>query len=507
MKRFISGCLCAAMVAGSIALTGCDDNNGENPNEKPIVGTSVYGMLTDDLINPVGIDDIAPAFSWKVQSDKMGWLQSAYQIVVKQGDSVVWDSGKVEKGISVGVMYEGEALASSTEYQWNVTVWDQDGKETVSDTATFEMGLLEEDAFADVQWISYEEKALYSGEKYTIEFDFVIDNHNQGFCFGMEDTGTFIMWQINTTATPGRVLLRPHFKSGGNWTAYPGGPGNVSAVDVTDAIGESNIVGKTVHERIEVDGKVIKTYFGMDANNMQLANTYTHSKKVSLSNIGFRHSSVDGGEKEVSYYDNIVIKDENGNVLYQNDFSNKETQVAGGKFAKVENGMLKVGTTDGVGEQVYYVSSGDALPAFRKTFTPKENLVSAKLYTAGLGVYEAYINGQRIGRKMADGSVEYCELKPGFTEMADRKFYNTYDITWMLEKGQETVLSAVVSPTWWSDQCAGRYGKNDAFLAKLILTYADGSQEVIGNPEKPALWLLQICIAANPMMPEQICLG
>ena len=32
-------------------------------------------------------------------------------------------------------------------------------------------------------------------------------------------------------------------------------------------------------------------------------------------------------------------------------------------------------------------------------------------------------------------------------------------------KGKETVLSAVVSPTWWSDQCAGRYGKNDAFLA------------------------------------------
>ena len=56
MKRFSSGCLCAAMVAGSIALTGCDDNNGENPNEKPVVGTSVYGMLTDDLINPVGIE-------------------------------------------------------------------------------------------------------------------------------------------------------------------------------------------------------------------------------------------------------------------------------------------------------------------------------------------------------------------------------------------------------------------------------------------------------------------
>lgn len=480
MKRFISGCLCAAMVAGSISLVGCN-NNGDTPDDGVVPSNGIYDMLTDDLVNPVGIDDVNPSFSWKVNSDKMGWLQSAYQIVVKKGNDVVWDSGKVEDGVSVGIAYDGDALVSSTEYSWNVTVWDKEGDEMVSETATFEMGLLEEDAFDDTQWISYEEKTLYSGTKYTIDFDFIIEKDNQGFCFGMEDTGTFIMWQVNTSATPGKVMLRPHFKSGGSWTAYPGGPGNVSAVDITDAIGYSgnNVAGKTIHERIEVDGKVIKTYFGPDANNLTLANTYTHTRNIPLTNVGFRHSSDASADKEVAYYDNIVVKDENGTVVYENDFSSSDAQIAGGKYATVENGMLKVGTTEAVGEQVYYASSGNSLPAFRKTFTPKENLVSAKIYTAGLGVYEAYINGQRIGRKLSNGTIEYHELKPGFTEMADRKFYNTYDITWMLQNGKENVLSAVVSPSWWSDQCAGRYGKNDAFLAKLILTYEDGSQEVI----------------------------
>ena len=69
-------------------------------------GTSnatIYGMLTEDLVNPVGIDDSTPVFSWKTASEQIGWLQSAYQIVVKKGDTVMWDSGKVEKGESVGI--------------------------------------------------------------------------------------------------------------------------------------------------------------------------------------------------------------------------------------------------------------------------------------------------------------------------------------------------------------------------------------------------------------------
>ena len=122
---------------------------------------------------------------------------------------------------------------------------------------------------------------------------------------------------------------------------------------------------------------------------------------------------------------------------------------------------------------------GEGLPAFRKDVDVREGLVSAKLYTTGLGVYEAYINGQRVGRRYADGSVEYHELKPGFTESAKRRLYNSYDVTWMLDSGKTNTLSAVVSGGWWSDVAARCHGKKAAFLAKLILTYQDKSQEVV----------------------------
>ena len=448
-------------------------NNGKS-------NATIYGMLTEDLVNPVGIDDGTPVFSWKVQSDEIGWLQSAYQIVVKNGDATVWDSGKVEAGESVGIEYAGEDLQSSTEYQWSVTVWDQKGDSKTSDTATFEMGLLGTKPFKDADWISYASSSLYAGTTYTIDFDFIIDRDNQGFCFGMEDSGTFVMWQVNTKSSPGRVLLRPHFKSGGNWTAYPGGPGNVQAVDVTDAIGYSGteIIGKTIHERIEVDGRTIKTYFGSDADNLTLASTYTHSANIPLSNIGVRHNTDATADKEIARYDNIVLRDADGNVIYTTDFSGEKSGFVGSSYATLENGMLKMGTESTTGEFIAYLSDSDSLPAFRKEITVKSGLISAKLYTSGLGVYEAYVNGERIGRKYADGSVEYCELKPGFTEMADRKFYTTTDVTWMLTEG-ENVLSAVVSGSWWSDQAAAKYGKNDAFLAKLILTYSDGTTETV----------------------------
>ena len=135
---------------------------------------------------------------------------------------------------------------------------------------------------------------------YAIDFDFVIDSSAQGMCFGMADTGTFVMWQVNAwdNRAQGQIILRPHFKRNGGWVGYPGLAGsNIKNVDVTAAIGYNHeeVIGKTVYERIEVSGKTIKTYFGKDADNLVLADTYTHTSEIPLNNIGFRHNSDNSG--------------------------------------------------------------------------------------------------------------------------------------------------------------------------------------------------------------------
>lgn len=451
VKRLISAAMALLLLSGVFLLPACGSSEknkdttsfittakkptemtpsttkkGDNSMTPEMIdkNAAVYDMRVESMVLPVGIDDTAPVFSWKINSDTLGWAQTAYQLVVKKGDAIVWDSGKVESGESVGVAYAGEALVSSTEYTWQVSVFNHKGEKTISAPATFETGLLGARPFGNAKWISYEKAPLYTGTAYSVDLDFIIHRDNLGFCFGMQDAGSFVMWQINTyngQKKDGKVLLRPHFKSGGNWTAYPGGPGNVQAIDITDAVGytASELIGKTAHLRIEVDGRIVKTYLGKTADSLTLASTYTHSANIPLYDIGFRHSTQSGNDHEVASYDNVVVKDSHGKILYENSFTTDTVDFAGAAPIEVQNGMLRVGTDTAAGEFIFTRMGQNSLPAFRKAVSVKADLVSAKLYTAGLGVYEAYVNGERVGRRYADGTVEYHELKPGFTEMEE----------------------------------------------------------------------------------------
>lgn len=131
--------------------------------------------------------------------------------------------------------------------------------------------------------------------------------------------------------------------------------------------------------------------------------------------------------------------------------------------------------------------NGKNLPAYRRTFETKPGvtIVKARLYSTALGVYESFINGRRVGRLQEDGNVLYEELKPGYTQMEDRKSYSTYDVTWMLESSSENVLSSIVTTGWWNGPIVQfsmpqeLIFHENAYLAKLIITYSDGSVQII----------------------------
>ena len=126
-------------------------------------------------------------------------------------------------------------------------------------------------------------------------------------------------------------------------------------------------------------------------------------------------------------------------------------------------------------------------PGYRKAFLTREDatIVKARLYSTALGVYENYINGQRVGRILEDGRMVYEELKPGYTQMEDRKFYSTYDVTGLLENGKENVLAAVVTTGWWNGPVVqymmpeNKIYHESAYMAKLVITYSDGSVSVL----------------------------
>ncbi|MBO4935613.1 MAG: family 78 glycoside hydrolase catalytic domain [Alistipes sp.] len=124
--------------------------------------------------------------------------------------------------------------------------------------------------------------------------------------------------------------------------------------------------------------------------------------------------------------------------------------------------------------------AADGANWFLSTLSNEKRVVSAKWMTTGLGVYELYVNGKRVGDDF---------MKPGYTSPIKTKISFTYDITdaFNTKAGAENTLSAQVTPGWWADRVisprnnVGMTGEKCAFRAVLELTFADGSKRLYGT--------------------------
>lgn len=114
---------------------------------------------------------------------------------------------------------------------------------------------------------------------------------------------------------------------------------------------------------------------------------------------------------------------------------------------------------------------------FQKTFRVRSEIARARLYITACGLYEAHLNGQRVGDMV---------LAPGNTDVRKRLQYQTYDVTELLES--ENTLDADLADGWFRGYCDpfgddNVYGKMTALLAQLEISYADGSRDVITTDE------------------------
>lgn len=120
---------------------------------------------------------------------------------------------------------------------------------------------------------------------------------------------------------------------------------------------------------------------------------------------------------------------------------------------------------------------GDICPVFQKKWKTERPVKSAVLYLTALGVYEARLNGSRVG--------EYV-LAPGWTVYEKRLQYQKYDVTGLL-KG-ENELTVTLGKGWYSSSMPGwqmtedrirRMNRRTGLLGELSLTYEDGTKESI----------------------------
>jgi len=111
---------------------------------------------------------------------------------------------------------------------------------------------------------------------------------------------------------------------------------------------------------------------------------------------------------------------------------------------------------------------------FRKEFETSKKVVAATAYITAHGMYEAMINGKRIGNSY---------LTPGWTSYNKRLQYQAYDVTDLLNKGSNAV-GVTIGNGWYRGYLAwggnkNTWGKDLSLLFQLNITYADGSKDFV----------------------------
>ena len=128
-----------------------------------------------------------------------------------------------------------------------------------------------------------------------------------------------------------------------------------------------------------------------------------------------------------------------------------------------------------------WITSGDSsleAPLFRKEFEINKQVKNAYVYVTGLGYYELYLNGKKVGDHVLD---------PAITDYRKRVLYATYDVTRQLKNGLNVAGILLGNGAYRLEKVEGRYSWGNGgsisgtprLLMQLNITYKDGSRKSI----------------------------
>jgi len=118
-------------------------------------------------------------------------------------------------------------------------------------------------------------------------------------------------------------------------------------------------------------------------------------------------------------------------------------------------------------------------PLLRREFSVSADVAFARLYITSLGLYEAEINGLRVGD---------ARFTPGFTSFHHRLQYQVHDVTSHLRTGPNA-MGVVLADGWyrghlWVCDVPNVYGRELALLLQLRVVYASGREQwITSDPE------------------------
>ena len=159
-------------------------------------------------------------------------------------------------------------------------------------------------------------------------------------------------------------------------------------------------------------------------------------------------------------------------------WDNKGRNSAWSEYAWWQTGLLDPSDWTAKWIQPGYREEGAGRPSplFRKEFGNTKRLRSATVYITAHGLYEATINGRRIGDAF---------LTPGWTSYSKRLQYQVYDVTDLVRPGNNAI-GVTLGSGWYRGFIAFEgqhnfYGSDISLLFQLVLSYSDGSTKTISS--------------------------
>ena len=480
---------------------------------------SLTNLKTNYRTTPLGTDIATPQFSWQmtapVTSRRVS--QNAYQITVKNDKGLkVWDSGKVNSGQAHAIQYAGEALKPSTRYTWELNVWDNRGKLSKS-SSWFETGLMDpsEKAWSGAQWIGggATDDVFYPHYLSVFKFSFAIQLDKN-----TNSTKAAFVFGANDTRLANRYLNLMGVEKGKN-QSYVALELDISSLnDSPESKAKLNIfrVAYTNNDKADLPFQSLD----IPPSIINQQNKYNKHQIYAECNFGLFEFFVDGtdnahklalpgpepaspfasrglnlnpvgsGNNFISFpmLADMGFKTEAGQTAYFSDLVVKNFRFPSNViFEDSNNQLLKnIPKVNGAykfsGQQLVTAdASRNATPMLRTAFQTKANIKKARLYVTARGIYEVYLNGKRV-------SEEY--FNPGLTQYNKHHQYQTYDVTQNLIAGKDNALGAWLSEGWWSGNITysgeswNFFGDRQSLLVKMVITYADGTEQIITSNNK-----------------------
>jgi alpha-L-rhamnosidase len=360
----------------------------------------------------------------------------------------LWDSGKILSDQSVLVPWGGNALGSRAQVFWQVRVWDKDGRPSAwSETASFELGLLDPAAEWKAKWITAD-LPRYDVKKSVLEKSFWI---NAG------STASNAAAVRLPLELPAKLIIRSAVidaAADGLLTIYVNGnatrQGSSSRTAPLHADARREL--KPGFNIIAIGSAAIRNAIRRDRD---AAGRNAIAARVLLELADGRHLefNTDGSWKAAATP---------GSGWSEANFDDSQWERATVIAPYAEQPSKYSDITIGPGRYL------------RKNFVIKKPVAKARLYATALGLYEASINGQRVNHDSV--------LDPGWTDYAKRVMVQTYDVTRLLSQGVN-VFGAVLGDGWYAGRVGwmgpAQYGNRPLFAVQLEITYTDNSTESI----------------------------